>query len=265
MLRALITVFYLVGAVFSVAGFYRPRRLISATVVTAVSWGLLTFYLIYLGMAAAELPVTGFGTWLAVLVWIIAGMALMAVWVFGGQYRALSGFLLPVGAVFWLADLGVADRVQRMPLSGWLPLHIVAATLAVVALLLAAIFGLMYTEKERELRKKSVEVFYYRLPALQEMDRWSSRLAGLGLGLWLVALAAGALSARQVARPPRDPLAAGWSLFTAVMYGFYFMMRSAFGWRGRPAAVMLMVLFLVVLINFLTLNLHWIVASSFHF
>ena len=258
MVRALVTVAYLVGAVLSVAGFYRPRRLKWAAAVVTVGWVSQVIYLVQIGQMTKEIPVVSLGPWMAVLVWMIVSVALASVWWAGGRYQALAGFLLPVSAVFWLVDLALADAAGRLPRSAWLPVHIVAATMAVVALLLAAVFGLMYTEKERELRLKSVDVFYYRLPALQEMDHWSVRFAAIGLGLWILALVAGQLSARAGVHPLMvSHLAAAWSVLTAAMYGLYFVMRGRFGWRGRPAAVMVMVLFLFVVINLLALHLHW--------
>jgi len=265
-LRALITAAYFAGTLFSMVGFYRPRSLGWAGLFTGVGWGLLTVYLIHLGQMSREVPVTTFATWLVVLVWVIMCVAGLALWVWHGRYRALAGFMLPVGAVFWLVDLVLMHQsATNQPLSGWLPIHIATATMAVLALLLAAMLALMYTEKERELRRKSVEVFYYRLPALSEMDQWSARLAAVGLGLWLVAMVAGALSAKGLARPPMGLVGMGWSVFTAFMYGLYFVMRLGFGWRGRRAAVMLMVLFLLVVVNLFTLHLRWLEPSRYNF
>ncbi len=254
-MRALVTALYITGALLSVLGFYRPRVLKWAMVCTSAGLFWQSAYLVQVARSTGQIPVTTLGSWGSVFVWVIVVLALTALWVSQGRYRAMAGFLLPIGATFWLVDLSMASTGHRLHLSGWLPLHIGLATLAVVGLLLSAVMGLMYTEKERELRQKSVEVFYYRLPALQEMDRWSARFAAFGLGFWLLALLAGHLAETTVARPPFSPVVQVWSLFTAAMYVLYFALRVLRGWRGRPAAVMVMVLFLLVLMNLLALTL----------
>lgn len=250
-------VLYLVAAVLAVCGLYRPRRMRWAMGLALGGWIAEALEGVLAAVRTRQLPVATMSQWMALLVWIIVAVALFSGCWQSGRLRSLAGFLLPIASAFALADLALSQTGQAgRPVSGWVLVHITLATMAVLSLLLAAVFGLMYTEKERELRRKSLEVFYYHLPGLNEMDEWSARLAAIGLTLWIFALAAGGLAADSLAkRIGLSNLSVLWASFTTVMYGVYFVLRGFFGWRGRPAAILIMALFLMVLVNFATIRL----------
>ncbi len=257
MLKGVSLAAYLAASILAVWALYRPQCGIWARWILAGGWVAQSWWLVRLGEQVDGLPVLTLPAWLAVLAWLVAGFALLTM-AYGRRYRSMGGFLLPVAFVLWSIDLGLLSRARptMSNLHGWLLVHIGSATAAVVVFLLAAVVGLMYTEKERELRHKSVEVFYYRLPALQEMDRLSALLAAIGLLLWLLAIGAGwmVVSSSRSTTVSLFNVTALWALITAGAYATYLAMRQFGGWRGRRAAVLLMTLFMVVAVNFMTIG-----------
>ncbi len=260
MLKALSLAAYVAAAVVAVWALYLPQRGLWARRALAAGWMVQSWWLVRFGQQLGGLPVSTLPEWLATVAWLVAGCSWLAM-SYGRRYRAMGGFLLPVAVVLWAVDLGLLPRsrpgAEHLLHGGWLLVHVGSATAAVVVFLLAAVVGLMYTEKERELRLKSIEVFYYRLPALQEMDRLSAVLAAVGLLLWLLAIGAGwIVSLSRSGTVSIFNAGALWALVTTCAYAAYLAMRQFAGWRGRRAAVLLMTLFVVVAVNFVTIGRH---------
>ncbi len=257
LIEALVAASLVVSGVLFVESFYRPVLARPARLV----W-TLAFLLLAAALGADALRLHGFPAvtphlFLDLLVFVASGAFLLAVRHPG--WESLGGFLVPVLAALFIAGLVFPSAVPgAVPpaLSGtWLALHVVLAVTAYAAFLLAAAAGLMYLEKERELRKKEPRVFYYRLPALQESDRCSRRLVEAGMVLLTLAMAGGVYWARRVtgvywAWTAKET----WSLITWGVYALYLAAR----WRGlggHRAAWLSLAAFLFVAGNFFGVNL----------
>lgn len=256
MLRALTLAAYLLAGGLAVSGLYSPRRQQWALAVSMLGWCAEAAWLGSAVAAHGVRPLASLAGWLAAVI-ALALIGTYAAWLVPGRpLTALGGFVFPTVAVLWVVDRMLTYRPIRAATVAdpWLVAHVGLATGAVAAFLLAAVFGLMYTEKERELRRKAVEVFYYRLPALRDMDRMSAAASGVGLALWVLALVAGAFAAKVVTgRYWTWTGKEDGSLLTALVYAAYFAARWFSGWRGRPAAVWAMAAFLCVVADFLLL------------
>lgn len=256
MLQAITLGAYLVAGGLAVSGLYNPRRQYWALAISITGWCAEG---VWLGSAIVWQGGRPFATlpgWLAGVVGLVLLATYMAALIRGRDLIALGGFVFPTVAALWLVDRLLAlGPMRAASLSDpWVPVHVGLATLAVAAFLLAAVFGVMYTEKERELRRKAVEVFYYRLPALRDMDRMGAAASVLGLALWVLALTAGTLASKAITgRYWAWTAKEDGSLITAAVYGAYLAARLAAGWRGRPAAVWAMAAFLVVVADVLLL------------
>ena len=253
---ALTLVGYLGAAILFVAQLYDLKQAKWALLLGWVGFVSQSLWLIQRGIALAQFPAATLYDWVAFFVWVAVGLFLA----FGRRLgmRPVGAFLFPVVFVVWLMSQGVSgnDAPGRHPMGVLLVLHVVVAALGDVSFLLASVFGIMYIEKERELKNKRVRLFYYQLPALGDMDAWSGRFVAAGWGLFTATLVTGALwghatgsaywmwNAKQI-----------WSFMTWAIYGALFVARYVGKWHGHRLATWSMIAFLVVLVNVFGVNL----------
>ncbi|MBX5467456.1 MAG: cytochrome c biogenesis protein [Firmicutes bacterium] len=245
---------YGVAAFWAVAAFYDLRRQQWAWWSAGVGWLAQTGWLAWSAYTLGGAAWFSLDRWLGLVDWISVG-AFLGVSRQRGWETAL-GFLLPVIFALWWVGI-LLSPVQSRPdvLGALLWIHVGLAALAYVALLLSALVATMYTEKERELRRRHVRLFYYRLPDLEAMDRLSARLVAVGVLLLGVAIVTGALWAKVVAgrywnwSPKEVWTAASWATYAA-----YLVARWRWGWRGHASAVWAMAAFLLVVVNLFVIN-----------
>ncbi len=191
-------------------------------------------------------------TWLSVIIFLTIQLLRPAL--------PLGGFLMPITTMIWLGSQALSRRLVVPPhLHGeLLKIHISAAVFAYVAFLLATVFSIMYTEKERELKRKRVRLFYYELPSLEIMDTMSTRLIVAGLTFYSVALVSGMLWAKHIFNAYWSWSAQEtWSVLVWLVYAVYLVLRIR-GWRGHKAAVYSMSAFLLVIVDL------FVVGAFFH-
>lgn len=248
---------YSVSAVLYVVALYNERWERWARQVVLAGWLAQTVYLGRLAEILGTVPIFSLYQWLAWFVWIMVGLFLVIQR--RRPYAQIGSFLIPIVALLWIGSQFVAHHIGAPApsfLVGWLGLHIILATASYAMFLLAAIFGIMYMEKERELKKKKVRLFYYQLPPLEEMDLILSRLIMLGVPLLTVAMVLGAQAAKIVWGSYWTWTAKEtWSFMIWGVYLVYLGLRWGAGWRGHRTAVYAMVAFLLVLFNFIGVNL----------
>lgn len=248
---------YAAAAVLYVTGFYDSRWFRWARRGAWIGWISQSVWLARTAWILNAFPAVTLYDWVAFFVWLSLALFL------AGQIRrsldAVGGFLVPIVFVIWLVSQTLSKHIADLPssLTGpWLGVHVALATASYTMFLLSAVFGIMYIEKERELKNKRVRLFYYRLPPLGEMDVWGARAVMAGLPLLTVAIYVGAVWAKVVwghywSWSPKET----WSLLTWAVYFLYLVLRWAAGWRGHRAAVLSMTAFLFVVANFFGINL----------
>lgn len=269
-LLALTLAGYGVGAALFVAALYRRRWARWAQWATVAGFAGQTGWLLVATVRPPPAPawVTVFG-WLQCLGWLSVGGYLAWRRLAGRRQPAddedagdrLGGFLLTLVVALLTAGLAL-ERLRGPALvlpggpAAWMVAVHVAATLAASAAFLGSVvWAIMFTEKERELRHKRPRVFYYELPALDAMDRWSGRLAAAGWGLWSLALAAGVVAAKSVwGQYWNGDAKEWWSLLVWLAYGAYLALRWRSRWRGHRAAVWNMVAFFLIVANVFGIN-----------
>lgn len=264
---ALTFIGYLGAAVLSVAQLYDIRQARWATMAGWIGFVFQSLWLIQRAVALQAFPVLTLHDWVAFFLWLAVSLFLTA----GRILRIVQvgAFLFPIVFVLWLVSQMLPRHLADLPAalnSAWLIVHIALATMGYVAFLLSAVFGIMYLEKERELKNKRVRLFYYQLPSLGEMDAWSARLIAVGLPLLTGSLVVGALLAKSVwgvywSGTPKDV----WSVVIWAVYGFYLVVRYGIGWRGHRVAMYSMTAFLLVVFNFLGVNLLFEGPHHYHF
>ncbi|MDA8194107.1 MAG: cytochrome c biogenesis protein CcsA [Thermaerobacter sp.] len=248
---------YFAASVLYVAGLYDRQWEKWANIGMLAGFASQTAWLIGVSWTTRAFPALTLYEWVAFFVWLTVGL-----YVIGWRRlfpRHVGGFLFPILFVVWLLSQTLSQRVGTVPASltaPWLGVHIVLATAGYVAFLFSAVFGIMYIEKERELKEKRARLFYYQLPPLDLMDVYGARLIMVGVPLLAAAMVMGAVWAKTAWGSYWSWNAKElWSLITLAVYLGYLLARWFGGWRGHRAAVLAMSAFLLVLVNIFAVNL----------
>ncbi|TAK05762.1 c-type cytochrome biogenesis protein CcsB [bacterium] len=188
-----------------------------------------------------------FYSWLMVAVYLLVQL----------KYRltVLGSFIAPLALLMTLAAFAFGAGSEELPpglKSYWLPLHVTLAFLGNAVFALAFGVSLMYLLQEYQLKKKKMRVLRGRYPSLETLDRlnyiflvWGFPLMTLGIltgSMW-----AGVHWGNYWSWEPRQISSAlTWLLYGALLQG-----RITAGWRGKKAAILTILGFVVVLGYFL--------------
>lgn len=189
---------------------------------------------------------------------VLPSTSLLLVWLAAGSYLILGrkspwmpvgAFLFPVVFIVWLVGQWLMPPFTGVASDRSFSVGVFVALVVVSEVLFtwAVALGIMYTEKERELKAKRVRLFYYQLPDLAFMDRWLSRMMRAGWILLTVALLVGSVVFIRSSGLWSQSL----SVLVWILYGIAVVLEWRIGWRGHRAAVTSMVLYLAVLANLL--------------
>lgn len=206
-----------------------------ASVVTLGAWIAHTVALTVLGAELGRPPIGSVAEAVSVAVWVVV---LLDLWVERQHgVKVLGAFVLPVALALLVSTVGHPLGLGRALGSAWLVTHIALALLGVAAFVLNFAGAIMYLLQERQLKSKRPGAFYYRLPALETLDRLSYRTLALGFAILTTGLLMGAVWARTAWGTlfTFDPLVVlsfvAWAIYAATLAG-----RAAAGWHGRRAA-----------------------------
>ena len=128
-----------------------------------------------------------------------------------------------------------------------LPLHVLAATLGTGALLVAFALALLYLGGERQLKRKQGGRLLERLPSLALIDKLGWQLTVWAFVLLSVAIVSGSFvmhaeSGNLLHADAKETFALlAWALLAALVQA-----RLVAGWRGRRAAILVVVGFLLL-------------------
>lgn len=209
-----------------------------ASLATLAAWALHTVGLVSLASHTGRPPIGTLSESVSMAVWVVV---LLDLWVERRHgVKVLGAFVLPVVLVLSIKTIaGPAGLAQIGPTLGgaWIWVHIALATVGIAAFVLNFAGAVMYILQERQLKAKRPGAFYYRLPALETLDRLTYRTLALGFPFLTVGLILGALWAGTAWGSvfAFDPLAlssfVAWAIYAATLAG-----RAAAGWHGRRAA-----------------------------
>ncbi len=245
-------------------GFYEPRHERWAAGGLAAVWVLATVWL----AMAFDRPEPSLGAPAVVgnlAVWMAAAGSPW--WSRRPGWGPLAGFAVPVLTLVWVASQLVkpwlpAANAWPSPW-GWVHLALLAA--AINSLLLGAAAAGMYLEHERELLHKVPRVFYYRLPPLGDLDRWSYRLTVWGWASLSGAIVTGGLLS--------DPAGVYWvqtvggagMLAVWLAYLAYGILRAR-GWRGHGSSWLTVAAFVALAVDVVGAGglSHGVAATAWH-
>jgi cytochrome c-type biogenesis protein CcsB len=220
--------------------------------------------LITRGMAADRLPwgnMYEFAT-AVVLVGVVAYLVLATRI---PAVRDIGAFVLaPV--VISLVAIGLFLYTETGPLvaalrSSWLAVHVSSAILGSGLFFVSGIASVLYLLRSRQ-EAGADGSFLSRLPGAGTLDRVAHRTAVFAFPIYTFAMIAGAIWAESAwgrfwGWDPKET----WMFISWVVYAGYLHARTTVGWRGRPAAWVNVVGFVVVLFNLLYVNM---VSTGLH-
>jgi cytochrome c-type biogenesis protein CcsB len=188
-----------------------------------------------------------FYSWLMVAVYLLVQL----------KYRltVLGSFIAPLAFLISLSAFAFAPGGEQFPpalKTYWLPLHVTLAFLGNAVFALAFGVSLMYLLEEYQLKNKKRSVLYQRFPSLETLDRLNYVFLVWGFPLMTLGILTGSIWAgihwgNYWSWDPRQIS----STITWLLYGTLLHGRLAGDWRGKKAALLTIVGFVVVLGYFL--------------
>jgi ABC-type transport system involved in cytochrome c biogenesis permease subunit len=182
------------------------------------------------------------------------------------EERGMGVFILPLLTALATIPAFTHDPVERAAVleSPWFTLHVSSLLFAYASFALASVIGITYVLLFKEIKAKHLGVFYQRLPSLQALDQMNSRAVTIGWIFLTIGVVVGAVWAAQARQAGfADPRVQAMSLldpkiFIALLswtiYSFELYAVRAIGWRGRRAAWLSAVGFVIVLLNFVPVS-----------
>jgi len=207
-----------------------------STLAVLAGWAVHTVALVARSLELRAPPLGNLSDAISVAVWVIVLLEVFLEQRTG--VRVLGAFVLPVAVILSMkATSGRPGTLAPALGSAWVWVHIALAMVGIAAFVFNFAGAIMYLLQERQLKTKRPGAFYYRLPALQTLDRLTFRTLALGFPFLTTGLVLGLLWARAAWGSPFafDPLAlfsfVAWVIYAGTLAG-----RAVAGWHGRRAA-----------------------------
>jgi cytochrome c-type biogenesis protein CcsB len=183
--------------------------------------------------------------------------------------RFLGAFVMtPV--VLYLGLAGTVLYAPAAPLqpilnSYWIKIHVVAAITASGAFMVSGVITLLYLTRTWLDRRASIgpgtaAAIEYGglsrwLPSADRLDRLAYKVIGFAFPVWTFAIIAGAIWAKYAwsrywGWDPKET----WSFITWVAYAAYLHARATAGWKGKRAAVLSLVGFSCLMVDYYVVN-----------
>jgi cytochrome c-type biogenesis protein CcsB len=188
-----------------------------------------------------------FYSWLMVAIYLVIQL----------KYRltVLGAIIAPLAFLMTLAAFAFGTASAELPpglRTYWLPVHVTLAFLGNAIFALAFGVSLVYLLQERQLKHKRMSAMMKRFPSLEALDRLNYRLLVWGFPLMTLGILTGSIWAGIYwgdywSWDPRQISSAiAWLFYGSLLHG-----RVTAGLRGRKAALLTMVGFVVVIGYFL--------------
>ena len=253
-----VIIFYILSAAGYLAFLFRQKERLNQAgfYLLLIGFILHTIFILYGFSAAGYLPVHNLGETLSIAGWAIAGLFTL----FQVKYnlKILGVFAAPLAAATTVAAaLLSTEPVQADNIleSYWLFFHIVTIFLGDAAFALACGLGIIYLVQERTIKNKTHGFFFKRLPSLEFIDSTGYACVVIGFTMLTIGLFTGFIYAKTVwgrfwSWDPKEVWSGiTWLLYAALLHG-----RVSLGWRGRKAAIMAIIGFIVLMFTFFGVN-----------
>ncbi len=170
------------------------------------------------------------------------------------KVTTLGSFVTPVALMMLIASSALHAELRHLPpilQSNWFWIHALLAFFSYAAFTIAAGVAVMYLIQRHFLKTKHFGALFQRIPPLETLDEISYRCLAVGFPLLTVAIISGSIWSEQAMGSywVWDPKQT-WSLITWLIYAALLHGRLTIGWRGKRAAIMSIIGFVVLLITF---------------
>ena len=171
-----------------------------------------------------------------------------------------AGFLLiplAIGSLLVTVFLPQAE-IEMQPLlkAGWIYIHIPLMILSVAALSISFMMAVMYLLQERQLKSRQPAFFSYRLPSLELCEDVGYKSLWFGFFLLTVGIVTGMIWSKYLRNVYWSwDYKEIWALITWGLYAVLIHGRMLAAWRGRKAAYLAIVGFVLILFTFAGISL----------
>lgn len=256
---------YLIAAIHSILAFVNKRRSLQRV----AQWSMAVGFVLHTGVLMDEwavdghYPLFGLQETLSFLAWAL--VALYGVVFYRYRAQAVGAFTVPLICILTFVALVInADSTTspaQFPATFLFPIHTTMLVFAYAAFFIVFMASVMYLVQERELKLKTFSAFFHRLPSLSTINEIATHAAAIGLTLLTLGLVAGmfwswSLNGRMLQNDPKEISA----VLTWLLYFGLAIYRSTANWRGRRAAWLGVLGFVLVLCTFLAAPL----LGSYH-
>ncbi|WP_022855192.1 cytochrome C assembly family protein [Thermodesulfobacterium thermophilum] len=204
-------------------------------VLNFLAWGLVLVYFGFSFLSQVKLYTVGF----FILPWVI-GCLLLSLFFSSGKVSPFSPYFYNL----------------------WFPIHGFSGLISHAFLLFGLTTSIMYILQEREIKKKSLGLFYKKLPPLEYLDRASEISLYLGFLFLSISIITGAVWSNFVFGDYwRWSSKEVFSLVLWLLYAVLIHQRVVIGWRGKRSAKMFILGFGIWFLSFFVINLF---TKGFH-
>lgn len=250
---------YFVAAIHSVLAFVNKRRALQRVSDLSLAIGFLLHTAALIGdwVIDGRYPLLSLREMLSFLAWTIVAAYGVVLYRYGAQ--ALGVIALPLVSLLTFVSIFIRsgptialDQISGASATWLFPMHTTLLTFAYAAFFVVFVSSVMYLLQERELKLKTFSAIFHRLPSLTTVNDIATTAATIGLTLLTLGIATGMLwsssrDGRLWHNDPKELFAAlTWLLYVALI--FY---RSTAQWRGRRAAWLGVVGFVLCVCTFL--------------
>lgn len=184
-------------------------------------------------------------------------MIVIAFLIFEKKYNVttLGSFVMPIVLLMLVASSALHVETRQLPpilQSNWFWFHALLAFISYAAFTIAFGVAVIYLIQRRFLKTKHLGGLFQKLPPLETLDEISYRSLAVGFPLLTVAIISGAIWSEKAMGSywTWDPKQS-WSLVTWLIYAALLHGRLTIGWRGKRAALLSIIGFMVLLLTFL--------------
>jgi len=252
-------VFYVLSMLFSFAYLSSPGKSFLKGVFISLAAGFTvhTSSLLYRLIASGHFPVATLHESLSFFAW---GLALFLIIIrYKYAISVLFSFAVPLIVLTLLLSFSVPTTIFPLaPVlkSIWLPIHVSLAFLGDAIFALTFCVGIIYLIQEHHIKNKKIGKTTRLLPSLNLLDQLNYRLLSIGFPLLTLGIITGSIWAEYAwgsywSWDPKET----WSLITWLVYAALLHQRLTVGWRGKKAAWVSIIGFLLIIFTFLGVNL----------
>ena len=174
------------------------------------------------------------------------------------KVTTLGSFIIPVALLMLTASSTLHEEARQLPpilQSNWFWFHALLAFASYACFTIAAGVAVMYLIQRYFLKTKHFGALFQKLPSLETMDDISYRCLSVGWPLLTIAIISGSIWSDQAMGSywiwDRKQI---WSMIIWIIYAALLHGRITIGWRGKRAAILSIIGFIVVLFTFFSMK-----------